>query len=272
MRLKIKKWDPSNIKQHRIILLVGRRGSGKSTLMEDILYTTSKNYDLAIAMSPTEESLAMFRKHIPPACVYDSFSLQKIEEIVAMQKELCRSGKHRSVLICLDDCMYDKKIMKSTCIREIHYNGRHLKITFLTAVQYLVDIPCELRTQCDYVLSLKENILTNKQKLHKYYFGIFDTFNEFSRTLEVVTNNYGAIVLDNTSATNDIEKVVYWYRGSLSIPPFRIGSSTFWRLSQKFQLKQGERAPFAPTRLQERASSSSTLSSGVGQKDQIILC
>ena len=286
MQLKIQRWRPDSLKSHRIIMVVGRRGSGKSTLIEDILCNIKSNFDFAIAMSPTEESLGMFRRHIPEACIYEGYNAAKIEEIVNMQKQLCLDGRHRSVLICLDDCMYDRTIMRSKVMREIHFNGRHLKLTLITAVQYLVDIPCELRTQVDYVISLKENILTNKQKLHKYYFGVFESFDSFCRTLEKVTENFGAIVLDNTSATNELQKLIHWYRASIQLPPFKVGSELFWRLSAKYQLSDRKMRE-NKTRLYESSlsASSSSFSSkrspsskgkqgerGSGGKEQIILC
>ena len=40
---------------------------------------------------------------------------------------------------------------------------RHYKITFLNAVQYVMDLGPDLRTQVDYVFALSENIISNKQ-------------------------------------------------------------------------------------------------------------
>ena len=38
MKLCIRKFDPSTIKSHRIMLMVGRRGTGKSVLQQDMMY------------------------------------------------------------------------------------------------------------------------------------------------------------------------------------------------------------------------------------------
>ena len=37
----------------------------------------------------------------------------------------------------MDDCMYDKSA-KSTAMRDLFMNGRHLKITFCCAMQYII--------------------------------------------------------------------------------------------------------------------------------------
>ena len=234
MRLKINKWDPASIKPHRLILLIGRRGTGKSSLLEDILYHIAPAIDIALAMSPTEESLGMFRNHLPEPWLFNGYSQAKVEELIEMQRGLAKQQKQRSVLLALDDCMYDKAILRSTCMRNIHMNGRHLKITFVNAVQYLVDIDPALRTQVDYVVCLKENIFTNKQRLHRMFFGCFRAFEDFASVLDKVTENYGALVLDNTSPTASLEDCLFWYRASISLPSYRVGKPIYWKLAQRY--------------------------------------
>ena len=113
MRLKVKKFDPSNLKKHRIILCIGRRGSGKSTLCEDLLYHISQNVDFGLFMTPTEESAASFRRCAPESWIYDEFNQQKLEEMLSLQRNLSRINKHRNLLCVLDDCMYAKNLFKS---------------------------------------------------------------------------------------------------------------------------------------------------------------
>jgi hypothetical protein len=234
MRLKIQKWDPSKIKPHRIILLIGRRGTGKSSMMEDILFHIAPGIDIALAMSPTEESLGMFRNHMPEPWLFNGFSQSKVEEMIEMQRSMAHQSKAKSILLALDDCLYEKSIMRSTAMRNIHMNGRHLHVTMINAAQYLVDIDPALRTQIDYVVCLKENIWTNRQRLHRFFFGCFHSFEEFSRVLEKVTENYGALVLDNTATSSNLSDCIYWYRASLNLPSYRIGRPIFWKLAERY--------------------------------------
>lgn len=237
MRLKLRRWDPSTMKPHRIILLVGRRGTGKSSLMEDLLYRLSPNIDIALAMSPTEDSLGMFRNHMPESWLFEGYSQSKVEELIEMQRSLATRNKQKNVLLALDDCMYEKSIMRTTAMRNIHMNGRHLKTTLINACQYMVDVDPALRTQIDYVVCLKENIYTNKVKLHRFFFGCFRAFDDFSAVLDKVTENYGALVLDQTSPSNNLEDCLFWYRASLDLPAYRLGSPIFWTLAQRYAKK-----------------------------------
>lgn len=220
--------------------MVGRRGTGKSTLLEDVLYHLKGDVDFAIAMSPTEESLSMFRQHMPESWLYPGYTATKVEEMISMQKTLARQNKHRSLLLALDDCLYEKSILRSTSMRELFMNGRHLRICFIFACQYLVDVDPSLRTQIDYVIALRETIYSNKQKLHRFFFGIVPNFQDFCKIIDRVTDNYGALVLDATSTTTKLDECLYWYRASIKLPTYRIGKPLFWKLTDKYSRSEAD--------------------------------
>ena len=56
MKLRVKRFDPATMKPHRIIIVVGKRGTGKSVLQEDLLYRLASMLDVGLSMTPTEES------------------------------------------------------------------------------------------------------------------------------------------------------------------------------------------------------------------------
>lgn len=233
MRLLIKKFEPQTMKPHRTILLIGRRGSGKSTLCEDLLYHLAKRVDFGLFFTPTEESAAVFRKHAPESWIYDSFNAPKLDEMLGMQRDLSRTNKQRHLLVVMDDCMYDKKVLKGTAIRDLHMNGRHLRVQFVNCVQYLMDVGPELRSNIDYVFALREPIYSNQVKLWKYFFGVFPNFADFASVLTRCTANYSCLVLDNTSKTSELSDTLFWYRASTALPDYRIGKEVFWRLSER---------------------------------------
>ena len=54
MKLELQKFCPGSMKPYRIILLVGRRGTGKSVLTEDLMEHIAQKIDVGVAMTPTE--------------------------------------------------------------------------------------------------------------------------------------------------------------------------------------------------------------------------
>ena len=241
MRLRLKRFDPSTIKPHRNILCVGKRGTGKSVLLNDLMYHLCKRVDFALAMTPTEDSMRMFAQHIPQCWLYDRFSGAKIDALVALQRTHAKQCKLRSAFVCLDDCMYDKSVLKSVSVRDCFMNGRHYHITFALALQYCMDMSPDLRSNIDLVFALRENIISNKQKLWKFFFGMFATYDDFSKVMDRCTEDYSCIVLDNTTCSNKIEDCIFWYRADISPPPYRIGKPVFWQLSARFMKSDAER-------------------------------
>ena len=232
MSFKVKKFNPCTMKPHRIVFIIGKRHTGKSVLMKDLLYHMPRP-DFVLAMAPTEDTLAMFREFIPNACIYDHFNQDALDKVVAVQKELVAKGKTRNIMILLDDCLYQKNVLKSTSMRHIFFNGRHDNITFLCAAQYMMDVDVSLRTNIDYIFTMRETILTNRQKLYKYYFGQFHKFADFDIVMQTCTSDYRCLVLDGTLSCTTPTDAIMWYKAKTDIEPFKLCSASIWSLHKR---------------------------------------
>ena len=63
-------------------------------------------------------------------------------------------------------------------MRSIFFNGRHDSIGLIICCQYMMDVDVSLRTNVDYVFTMRGNVISNRQKLLKYYFGQYERFDE----------------------------------------------------------------------------------------------
>ncbi len=207
--------------------------------MKDLLYHMPKP-DYVVAMAPTEDTLRMYREFLPEGCIFDHFSQEKLERIVSLQREIVNRGKKRNVLIILDDCLYQKGVLKSTAMRSIFFNGRHDNISLMCAAQYMMEVDVSLRTNIDYIFTMRENILTNRQKLYKYFFGQFPKFDEFDKVMTACTQDYKTLVLDGTVSSTVPTDAVMWYKASLEVPPFQLCKDVFWVLSKRYGLTEEE--------------------------------
>ena len=236
--IRVKRFDASTIKESRIIFIIGKRHTGKSVLMKDLLYHMPRP-DYVLAMAPTEDSLKTFREFLPETCIFDHFSQEKLERTVTLQRELVNRGKKRTVLILLDDCLYQKGVLKSNAMRSIFFNGRHDHISLMCAAQYMMEVDVSLRTNIDYLFTMRENILTNRQKLFKYYFGQFAKFDEFDKVMTACTQDYRSLVLDGTiSTTANPTDCVMWYRANYNVPPFRLCKPVYWSWAKRYCLSE----------------------------------
>lgn len=240
MKVRLKRFDPTTIKAHRIIILVGKRGTGKSVLQRDLMYHMRDSVDFGLAMTPTEETAEMFRQHMPHDWVYNAFSTAKLDTMLSLQRELVKHKRARRLLLMLDDCMYDKKILKGLGIRDLFMNGRHLNVCMCNAMQYVMDMGPDLRTQVDYIFALRENIISNKQRLWKYFFGMFEKYEDFGKVMDKCTEHHSAIVMDNTTGSNNVEDCIYWYKAQYVLPDFQMGKRVYWDFAQTCQRSEEE--------------------------------
>ena len=228
----IRKFDPASIAPGRVCVIIGKRNTGKSVLVKDLMYFR-KAIPAGVVCSGTEEGNGFFRTWIPDIFIYHDFDKGAIERLIARQRKMCKKyGKADDVFIILDDCMYDKKFLREKCIRSLFMNGRHWGITLLMTAQYMMDISPDLRTNIDYVFLLRENIVQNRERLWKSFFGIFPTFDAFCAVMNECTENYECLVLDNTSKSNRVEDVVSWYKADPN-RAFKIGSREAWEYHRR---------------------------------------
>jgi len=231
MDVQLKKFKPESMADDKVCVFIGKRGTGKSTLVTDILYH-KRHIPAGIVMSATEEGNHHYKAFVPDLFIYSDYDRDAIERVLERQKQMLRKNKSQSSFVLLDDCMYDKKFMKDVCIRQCFMNGRHWKLFFMLTMQYCMDLTPDLRANVDYVFILRENVIQNREKLYKSFFGIFPTFDMFNQIMNACTENYECLVLDNTSKSNKVEDCVFWYKAKMR-KNFRIGSPALWNYHKK---------------------------------------
>ena len=223
----LKKFSVKGTKEHKVWLIIGSRGTGKTTLVKDIISKTKNRYNNPFIMCRTKESYDFFSKIAPPSLVYgNGYEYEKSDKFL----EICRNGTgEKNNLMVMDDCMYDTKVLKTDTQQEIHMNGRHYRITLINVSQYFMNVPCAVRANVDYVIVLKESSEIARRKLYQHFFGMFKDFKTFCNVFDKVTSDYGCIVLDRTSSSNSVEDCVRWYKADLDVTDnFTIGDRYYY--------------------------------------------
>tara|TARA_R100001163_G_scaffold63272_1_gene54915 strand:+ start:3758 stop:4684 length:927 start_codon:yes stop_codon:yes gene_type:complete len=242
LEFNIKEFDMSKVGHNKCIIFIGKRGTGKSILVLDYL---RHNQDLPIGtcVSPTEEFNKTFSGKIPQMFIHEEFTPELLEKFVHRQKIITKRKQndsayrrvdHRAFLI-FDDCLYDaKNWANDKNMRFIFMNGRHVGITFLLTMQYLLGIPPNLRANVDYIFICKETKTTIKKKLHQYYAGMFPTYEMFNQVLNECTKDYGCMVIDNTTGSDKLEDQVFWYKAKIDkVNNFKLCDPVFWNATPR---------------------------------------
>lgn len=228
----IKKFDLSKLKDHKTIVVVGRRGTGKTTLITDILYHKRK-LPAGLVISGTESGNGYYRQFVPDSFIYEQYDEEVVKRLIDRQKNLKRlKAKHADCFLLLDDCLFKPSIMRSETMRFLFMNGRHFSLMVVLAAQYLMDIPAAVRCNTDYIFVFNDPILANRKRFYDHYFGIFKSFADFQAVYQSCTADHECLVLDNTVQASDPQECVFWYK-SETHKPFRIGAPEYWRFHKK---------------------------------------
>jgi hypothetical protein len=241
-KLNIERFDPSTMRPTATVLMIGKRGTGKTTLINDIMYHNRDKFQFGVGMSPTDDTTNALGAFVPKCCIYDDFDESALQRMLDRQKWAGKGPpeKFHNVFCVLDDCAYDAKTFKNKSIREVFMNGRHRKIFIVNAVQYMMDMPAGLRGQVDYVFATRDANIDQREKLWKYFFGMFPDYKSFSKVFDECTEGYSVIVFDATVRSNSIDKTIFHYSADPNLPSFRLCDDVFWNLDNYYFSEERE--------------------------------
>ena len=268
MTLELKKFDMKNISfkpnenKGPVVVLIGKRDTGKSFLVRDLLYY-QQDIPIGTVFSGTEEGNGFYAKMVPKLFVHHEYNSAIIENILKRQRTVLkqikkemetykRSNIDPRAFVILDDCLYDNTWSRDKLMRLLFMNGRHWKVMLVITMQYPLGIPPTLRTNIDYVFILRENYIANRKRIYENYAGMFPTFESFCQVMDQCTENYECLVINNNSKSNKLHDQVFWYKAD-NHGDFRLGSKEFWDLSKNLKDDE-EEEQYDPNAVKKRGA------------------
>jgi len=247
MTLQLKKFDmraitfKPNENKGPVIVLIGRRDTGKTYLVRDLLYF-HQDIPIGTVISGTEAGNGFYAKIVPKLFIHEEYNSVLIENILRRQKTVLKQIQKEMetykrctidprTFVILDDCLYDNTWSRDKLMRLLFMNGRHWKVMLIITMQYPLGIPPTLRTNIDYVFILREPYMTNRKRIWENYASMFPTLESFSSVMDQTTENYECLVINNNAKSNKLTDQIFWYKAE-NRPDFRLGSKEFWEISK----------------------------------------
>lgn len=262
MTLELKKFDMKRItflkdeNKGPVIVLIGRRDTGKSYLVRDLLYH-HRDIPIGTVISGTEAGNGFYSSHVPKLFIHDEYSSGIIENILKRQKSVMKEVQKQiqmyktskidpRTFVILDDCLYDNSWAKDKLMRLLFMNGRHWKVLLILTMQYPLGILPNLRTNIDYVFILREPYIANRKRIYENYAGMFPTFESFCQVMDQCTENYECLVIDNNVKSNKLSEQIFWYKADSTIRhDFKLGAKEFWEMSKNIKDDEDD-TPYNP--------------------------
>ena len=262
-QINLRKFDMNKIGKGSIVVMIGKRNTGKSYLVKDLLYY-KRDIPIGTVISATESVNRFYGDIIPSVLIHDEYTPKIIEQCVLRQEKVTRKMKdeeakygHSQIypysFMILDDCLYDSSWTKDKNVRRLFMNGRHLKTLVLITSQYSLGIPPQLRGNIDYVFILRENYISNRKRLYEHYAGMFPTFDMFCQIMDNCTSNYECLVIDCVTKSNKVEDMVYWYKAD-SHENFTLCAPEIWKYNAETYIDEDEEddQTFDPSSLKKK--------------------
>ena len=251
MNFQLRKFDINMIRDRceidsrksPMIIVIGKKDTGKSFLVRDILHEAQNAFPVGTVISGTEVANEFFQHMIPSKFIHDKYTPEIVQNVIKRQMNVKQtrnrsksgggSGLDPRAFLILDDCLYDSSWIKEESTRYVFMNGRHIDLMTIITMQYPLGITPNLRTNVDFVFILRENILGNRRRIYENYAGMFPTFDMFCTFMDQCTENFECLVICNNVNSNKLEDQVFWYKAS-DHPPFRMCDPTLWADNKPF--------------------------------------
>ena len=268
MNLELKKFDMRSItfraneSKGPVVVLIGRRDTGKSFLVRDLLYY-HQDIPIGTVISGTEEGNGFYGKLVPKLFIHNEYNTAIIENILKRQKQVIkqinkemqqfnRTTIDPRTFVILDDCLYDNSWSRDKLMRCLFLNGRHWKVMLVITMQFALGIPPALRTNIDYVFILRDPYISNRRRIYENYAGMFPTFEAFCQIMDQCTENYECLVINNNTKSNKLQDQIFWYKAD-GHGDFRLGSREFWELSKQLN-EEEEEDQYDPNSVRKKSS------------------
>lgn len=225
------------------ILMIAKRGSGKSWVTKAIMFKFHK-IPVGLIISPTEKDNPFFSEFFPDTYIFYKYESVIIKKLLIRQKMISKKARDKReqgkfidprAVVVMDDCLADKgSWARDPPIMDLLFNGRHRKITYILTMQYPLGIKPELRSNFDYVFLLAEDYISNMKKLYDHYAGMFPDFNSFREVFRQLTADFGAMVIKNRGARNNMfEKIAFYKAPDLERADVDMGCGQFRKYHRK---------------------------------------
>lgn len=213
------------------IMINGKRNSGKSTLLAEILYQ-HRYFRKFVIMSGSERTVNGFYTElsVPKIFIKRGFDPVYLDRLWKLQ---CVNPK--SCCLILDDLSFNNDMWKNETLNTIINAGRHAKLGLIFASQYIMHIPLELRQQVDWVFTMGDNSRPAQDRMYDAFFSYVETKKIFKQIFMHFTDNHGVLVSDNASMSHDLKNCMYWFKATPRKYRFHVGCETYRALYEEDQ-------------------------------------
>jgi len=229
-------FDPEEIKLDATIVAIGKRRTGKSWLLRNIMYLMRDKIPAGIVISQTDELNKFWRQYVPSKYIYPKYEPEILDAVFKRQKDilndnsLTREEKDEKApfFVLLDDVISDQRLKYDENLMELFVAGRHYRLFVMITSQYAKAITPTLRGNTDYAFLMKCAQQRQREALWEDFADSL-TKDAFAQMLDAYTEDNEVLVVDTCpeKKVDPIELFAWWK--AVDPGEFAMGSKEYWQ-------------------------------------------
>jgi hypothetical protein len=229
--------DENDKKGGSKLLMIAPPKSGKSVLIEYILYLKKHILPVGLFFNGTESFNHAYEKFVPKSFIFDNLDktdvtpLNDFKQRQALAiKNLETVGVNPWCACVFDDCMSDKTFFNTPIVNDIYKNGRHWRQLHICASQYAIDFPANLRSTTAGTFIFREPQIKGREKIYENYGSCLESKTEFNTLMDQMTEDYTALFFNNETQKNTIDDSIFYVKADMNKIPsnWKFGCQEYW--------------------------------------------
>jgi hypothetical protein len=193
----VKKFDVKSIKNGSNIILIGKRGSGKTEAIIDFLKNQSEEFISNTLIITKDKNLKV------KANIIDEFDVNIINEYF--------KSMYKGAIILESE--FENEFSKNKFIENLMINGRHHNKTIMIATHFPLLLKPSIRNNINYIYYFKDTCLHNQKRTSiNYCKNITSKFSTFNGFVNGLPDDYSMMVIDRTDVSEDIWNKIMYYK------------------------------------------------------------
>lgn len=192
------------------ILILGKRGTGKTTLISNIL--KHQNIPIGVIVTDNSNHYHTLKPKINTELIIHDPPLHDalIDNVIAFQTYVHKKQNiaDKRMVVVVDDAFKQQPICKLAT--------NHLSTMVIFSMCFPIGIPPNIRTNIDYIFVFQDTFISNRQRIYEHYFGMIPSFEMFCQIMDEYTDyyDYKCLVIDNTVRSDNLVDRLFWYKAN----------------------------------------------------------
>lgn len=213
--INLKRFDINIVKKNSVCIIIGKRSTGKTTLVKDLIYNNHniKNVPDVNLFVPSELYKTKNEYSLSDNNTYHIYSSELLENITKTLRNNCKKNLVKESLSIFDDC-----ILKSNdkSVKDIFINGgHHFKMTTILTITHPLDLSNQLISCTEYVFIFKNDVNSSRRNIYDKYARFLPTFEIFNDIFDSL-DDYECLVISPYSTNNIYEYPIFWYKANVN--------------------------------------------------------